>query len=81
MTSRTRLSDHFPTGELFEETLAEAVLRAEAEHLPRTLAGLVDLNRRWQEYGMRMYFSAADCSSLCRVAGITPMGENCADHD
>lgn len=78
---RTRLDDHFPTGELFEEVLAEAVIAADKEGLVRTLRSLHNLHQRWQAHGMRMYFSANDCTSLCRIAGITPPGKNCSVHD
>ena len=47
MVRPLRISDWFQTGELFEETMADAVLTANAEGLQKTLASLVDLNRRW----------------------------------
>lgn len=81
MTRVTRISDWFPTGELFEETMADAVLTANAEGLQKTLASLVDLNRRWQEYGLRTRMSEAEYHSLCRIAGIDPEAQNCREND
>lgn len=75
-----RISDWFPTGELFEEVMASAVLAAEAEGLQKTLTSLVDLNRRWQEYGLRTRMPEAGYHSLCRIAGIDPETRNCREN-
>jgi hypothetical protein len=63
----TRIEDFYSTGEEFESTVRSAIRETESD---RGLDFLAEVEGKWQQFGMRAYWSEGQNRFLRRLAGF-----------